>query len=394
MTEPWPLNPRHQRVLWATVRHYVATAEPVGSKVLAQEYDLQVSPATVRQAMGTLERAGLLFQPHTSAGRVPSDHGYRLYVDHLIQPSQQVAKQVDSHLNHSLDWGGWSIEALLRDAAQILSTLSGYLTLITVPQASLASIRHIQLVQVAPHQVLVVLVLASLETQSMVMQLPHQEGQPSPDALDRELQILSNFLSDQLQGKTLPDIAQLDWQALGREFQRYAKALEDSVSALARRFQTSRSSQFIMSGLAEVLRQPEFSEAPRIQAIVQLLEEDQSQLWPLVFETVSEGAAGRQVRVWIGSENPLEPMQGCALVSSTYTQGETPVGSISVLGPTRMVYEDAIAIVEAAASYLSDSLDPLAAPHRRLLAMNIPDIRCLRHGSANANGTLQQVCSF
>jgi heat-inducible transcriptional repressor len=358
MTEPWPLNPRHQRVLWATVRHYVATAEPVGSKVLAQEYDLQVSPATVRQAMGTLERAGLLFQPHTSAGRVPSDHGYRLYVDHLIQPSQQVARQVDSHLNHSLDWGGWSIEALLRDAAQILSTLSGYLTLITVPQASLASIRHIQLVQVAPHQVLVVLVLASLETQSMVMQLPHQEGQPSPDALDRELQILSNFLSDQLQGKTLPDIAQLDWQALGREFQRYAKALEDSVSALARRFQTSRSSQFIMSGLAEVLRQPEFSEAPRIQAIVQLLEEDQSQLWPLVFETVSEGAAGRQVRVWIGSENPLEPMQGCALVSSTYTQGETPVGSISVLGPTRMVYEDAIAIVEAAASYLSDSLDP------------------------------------
>ncbi|MDA0673600.1 MAG: heat-inducible transcriptional repressor HrcA, partial [Cyanobacteria bacterium] len=343
-----------------TVRHYVATAEPVGSKVIAQEYDLQVSPATVRQAMGMLERAGLLFQPHTSAGRVPSDHGYRLYVDHLIQPSPQVAQQVDSHLSKSLDWGGWSIEALLRDAAQILATLSGYLTLITVPQASLASIRHIQLVQVAPYQVLVVVVLTSLETQSMVMQLPPHDAGPSPEALERELQILSNFLSDQLQSKTLQDIAHLDWQALGQEFQRYAQALEASVGTLTRRFRANRSSQFIMSGLSEVLRQPEFSEPPRFQAIVQLLEEEQAQLWPLVFEAVSDEAAGRRVQVWIGSENPLEPMQGCALVSSTYTRGEVPVGSVSVLGPTRMVYEDAIAIVEAAASYLSDSLNTIS----------------------------------
>jgi heat-inducible transcriptional repressor len=328
----------------------------VGSKVLAQEYDLQVSPATVRQAMGMLERAGLLFQPHTSAGRIPSDHGYRLYVDRLIQPSRQVAQQVDSQLSQSLDWEGWSLEALLRDAAQILSTLSGYLTLITVPQVSPASIRHLQLVQVAPHQVLVVVVLASLETHSLVMQLPPQEEGPSPDALDRELKILSNFLNTQLQGKTLADIAALDWLELGQEFQRYAQVLQTATGSLARRLNASHSSQFIMSGLAEVLRQPEFSEAPRFQAIVQLLEEEQAQLWPLVFETETEGAAGRQVRVWIGSENPLEPMQGCALISSTYSRGEVPVGSISVLGPTRMVYEDAIAIVEAAANYLSESL--------------------------------------
>ncbi|WP_008309203.1 heat-inducible transcriptional repressor HrcA [Leptolyngbya sp. PCC 6406] len=356
MSASLSLNSRQQRVLWATIRHYVATAEPVGSKVLAQEYDLQVSPATVRQAMGVLERAGFLYQPHTSAGRVPSDHGYRLYVDHLIQPSLQVAQQVDSSLSQGLDWGGWSIEALLRDAAQILSTLSGYLTLITVPQASPASIRHLQLVQVAPGQVLVVVVLTSLETQSMVMQLPPQEKAPTPEALERELQIVSNFLTTQLQGKTLADITLLDWGELGREFQRYAQALQASAGVIARRVQSTRASHFIMSGLAEVLRQPEFSETPRIQAIVQLLEEEQSQLWPLVFEAVSATESGRRVRVWIGSENPLEPMQGCALVSSTYTRGEVPVGSVSVLGPTRMVYEDAIAIVEAAAIYLSESL--------------------------------------
>lgn len=358
MSDPLPLNSRQRRVLWATVRHYVATAEPVGSKVIAQDYDLQVSPATVRQAMGVLERAGLLYQPHTSAGRVPSDHGYRLYVDQLMQPSPQVAQQVDqslSQLAQGLTWDGWSIEALLRDAAQILSTLSGYLTLITTPQASPAAIRSLRLMAVAPGQVLLVVVLASLETQSVVIQIPpaHPEA---VEALERELQIVSNFLTAHLQGKTLADVALLDWGELGRDFQRYAQALEASVSIIARRLHPTRTSQFIMSGLAEVLRQPEFAEPPRIQAIVQLLEEDQAQLWPLVLETTPNPVTKRRVQVWIGAENPLEPMQGCALVSAPYTRGDVPVGSVSVLGPTRMVYEDAIAVVEAAASYLSDSL--------------------------------------
>jgi heat-inducible transcriptional repressor len=210
------LNSRQQRILRATVQQYVSTAEPVGSKVLAQEYNLQVSPATVRQVMGFLEKAGLLFQPHTSAGRVPSDGGYRLYVDHLIQPSKATAQQVGTQLQ-SLDWDGWSMEALLRGAAQILATLSGYLTLITVPQASAARIRHVHLALVEPDQVLMVLLLNSLETQSLVVQLPCEPDDAAwdRDALARELQILSNFLSTHLEGRSLTDIEHLDWGSWG-----------------------------------------------------------------------------------------------------------------------------------------------------------------------------------
>lgn len=360
MLDPFTLNSRQQQVLWATVRQYVSTAEPVGSKALVQEYDLKVSPATVRHAMGMLEKAGLLFQPHTSAGRIPSDHGYRLYVDNLIHPARGVAKTVDTQLSAALKWDGWSLEALLKGAAQILSAVSGYLTLITVPQKRDTTIRHVQLMLLNPTQLLVSLVLDSLETQSMVIQLPPATADDPHqlEALEREANILSNFLAAHLVGHPLHKMADLNWGELNREFQRYGDTLTEAMTLLAQRNQTAaETTQFIMSGLGEVLRQPEFSEAQQVQAIVQLLEEEQAQLWPLVFETAVEDESGRRVRVLIGSENPLEPMQGCALVSSTYCRDTLPIGSVSVLGPTRMMYENAIAAVEAAASYLTDAFN-------------------------------------
>ena len=352
------LNRRQQRVLWATVRHYVATAEPVGSKALVAEYDLNASPATIRNAMGFLEKSGLLYQPYTSAGRIPSDSGYRLYVDQLMQPSEDLARRVDSLLTAQLDWEGWSFEALLRGAAQILSTLSGYITLITLPQANTVLLRHLQLLKVNPDQILLVVVLDSYGAQSILIKLPQAQDQSASDAetLERELQILSNFLNTHLRGRSLSDITLLDWSELDREFQRYADTLRQAIAELSRRSQSPAISQMMVSGLAEVLRQPEFSESHQVQTIFQLLEEDQAQLWPLIFDSNEVEQTGKQVRVWIGSENPLKPMRACALVASTYQKGSIPAGSVGILGPTRMIYENAVALVEAASDYLSEAL--------------------------------------
>ncbi|ASC71969.1 Heat-inducible transcription repressor HrcA [Halomicronema hongdechloris C2206] len=358
MSRSLRLSPRQQHVLWATVRHYVATAEPVGSKALVQEYNLSVSPATIRNAMGALERSGLLYQPHTSAGRVPSDSGYRLYVDRLMQPSEELARQVDSRFSSDLNWPAWSLEALLKGAAQVLATLSGYLAVITVPQTSMALIRHLQLIRVESGQILLLVLLDSLATQSMVLPLP-QPGNAEEaglEALDRELQILSNFLTHHLRGRLLSEITTLDWSELDREFQRYADALREAMLELARHTEVLAPTQLIVSGLAEVLRQPEFSESQQLQAILHLLEEEQSQLWSLIGKS-SPAVEASRLQVWIGSENPLEPMQGCALVSSTYVKDERPIGSVSLLGPTRMMYENVVAVVEAAADYLSTTLN-------------------------------------
>lgn len=352
------LNPRQQQVLGATIRHYIATAKPVGSEALLEDFNPRVSSATIRNAMGHLEKVGLLYQPHISAGRVPSDSGYRIYVDQLVIPSEAIARQVDQMLSAQLNWEDRSFETVLRGAAQILSALSGYITLVTMPQANTASMRHLQLVQIDPGRVMLIVVLDSYETQSMLIDLPpvsdDEEVTPA-EQLDRELQILSNFLNDRLKGRSLGEITQLDQQELGQEFERYLNLLRKSLIDLSQRSQTSFSTQILINGVAEVLRrQPEFAELQQVQTIMQLLESEQDQILSLIFETAEPG--GKRVTVRIGAENPLEPFRTCTLVSATYQRGSVPVGSVGMLGPTRMMYENAIALVEATADYLSEAL--------------------------------------
>jgi heat-inducible transcriptional repressor len=352
------LTQRQQQILWATVRHYIATAEPVGSEALVKEYNLSVSSATIRNAMGVLEKVGLLYQPHISAGRVPSDSGYRIYVDRLITPSGEFMAQVEQLLTTRLSREESGLETLLRGAAQILAAVSGYVALITMPQTQTVQLRHLQLVQVDPGRVMLIFVTDTYETQSALIELP----QPNPerpldaDLLEQELQILSNFLNSHLRGRAIADLPNIDWSELDRDFQRYSDFLRSVLVELTRRTQMPAPTQMLISGLSEVIRLPEFAGVQQMQTIVHLLDGGQDQLLPLIFEPTTYDKTGRRVTVRIGSENPLEPMRTCTLISSTYCKGDVPVGSVGVLGPTRMVYENAIALVEVAADYLSETL--------------------------------------
>ena len=360
------LTQRQQRILWATIDHYIATAEPVGSKALAAEYEFSFSPATIRNVMGVLEKAGLLYQPHISAGRIPSDSGYRIYVDELITPSQTLVQQFEQILGERLRPDQWNFEAFLRHAAQILASLSGCVALITMPQSS-TTIRYFHLVQVEPTRVMLILVTDTYETQSVVMDLPNaSEGEEDsqPELIERELQILGNFLNHHLCGRSLGELAHLNWDDLDREFKNYVDFLEALLADLTQKNHAARTNPILVGGLAEVLRQPEFSELQQAQTIIHLLEEKQDQLWPLIWawsdvqtqEPASPGMNDRQLRIQIGSENPLKSIQSCTLVSSFYRQGSTPVGSVGILGPTRMAYDKVIALVETAADYLSNCL--------------------------------------
>ncbi|GCL38070.1 heat-inducible transcription repressor HrcA [Sphaerospermopsis reniformis] len=357
------LTNRQEHILWATVRHYIATAEPVGSKALIEEFDLGVSSATIRNVMGVLEKSGLLYQPHTSAGRVPSDSGYRIYVDRLMKPSAALAKEVESTLQQRLHWDDWSLEALLQGAAQTLATLSGCITLITIPQPNIVQLRHLQLLQVEDGKVMLIVVTDSYETHSKVMDLFTRESatKPDPETIDRELQIVSNFLNSHLRGFTLLELAQLDWSELDQEFQRYGEFLKSSLTELLRRAVAPSATQIMVRGVGEVLRQPEFAQVQQVQTIMHLLEEEQEQLWRLICEESEIEETGKpKVTVRIGTENPLEPIRTCSLISSSYRRGTVPVGSIGVLGPTRLDYENAIAVVAAAAEYLSEAFSQTA----------------------------------
>ncbi|MEL7142054.1 MAG: heat-inducible transcriptional repressor HrcA [Cyanobacteria bacterium J06573_11] len=362
------LNPRQQNVLRATVRHYITTAEPVGSKSLATGYDLQVSAATIRNVMSLLETSGLLYQPHTSAGRIPSDSGYRTYVNELMLPSQPLTRQMETMLSQRLDgdgadWAGPAMDALFQESAQILSRLSGYIALVSLPQTTASTIKHLQLVRVSNTEILLV-VIDVYNNHSVLLRLPTQLlSNRSDDVIDRELQILSNFLTDQLQGRSLHE-AELDWSALDQAFAQYANGVQSAIAAISRKTQSISTTQLLVSGVAEALDQPEFAEREQIRQIVQLLEDGRDQLWPLISEasqtqeerTEASLLSSQGLRIWIGAENPVEPMQACALVTAKYGHAPGPVGSLGVLGPTRMLYENAVAAVEAAANYLTDAV--------------------------------------
>lgn len=351
------LNPRQQQVMRATVRHYVSTAEPVGSKALLQAFDLNVSAATIRNVMGALERSGFLYQPHTSAGRVPSDSGYRLYVDELIKPSKPTAQRIDRLLSQQLNCQGWSVEALLQEAAQILAHLSGHVALVTLPRFEKMMVKHLQLVQIAVNQVLVVLVLDSYGSESVVVKLPRGttgvSASEDEDTLDRELQILSNFLTAQLRGRPLSEISRLNWDEVDTAAH-HVMALCKAIDDLAQRKRQPQT-HILVTGVADVLSQPEFAEQSQLRNLVALLADGREQLWPLMCSDDSSP----DLKIWIGAENPLEPMQGCALISASYNRDSMPLGSVGVMGPTRMLYENTIAAVEATSSYLSDIMSGL-----------------------------------
>ncbi len=365
------LTSRQHKILWATVRSYIETAEPVGSKALADQYNLGVSTATIRNDLALLEQGGLLIQPHTSAGRVPSDSGYRVYVNDLLEQSDPslldrtgldrtgAAASLDN-LNALL---GDDLDALLAGAARILARLSGCIALVTAPRTRTLVIRHLQLMMVDPERVLVLMVTDSYQTHSVVVNLagdPRSEenGESwiplSTEAVARledELQLLSNFLTLKLRGKTFGDLQDLSWLELDQDFRAYGTWLHQLLGVVAQRCLRPSLGQMFTSGVTELIRQPEFSHSQQVQGIVQLLEDPSEGLGQVL------GCQHpRPLMVYIGTENPLEPIRHCTLITATYFRDQDPLGTVSLIGPTRMPYEQAFSSVRAVASRLAQSL--------------------------------------
>lgn len=341
------LNPRHRQILWATVKHYIDTAEPVGSKMLVETYRLDLSSASIRNAMHTLEQAGLLFQPHTSAGRVPSDSGYRVYVDELLAPSealsQQIREVVLKQLGEELHR---NLESLLERSARLLTMLTGCVALISAPVGSMASIRHLRLVPIGDGRALLILVTDSLQTYSLIVLLP-------AEVAEEDLELINNFLNTHLSNRSLQNLGPQD-EHLWLEFHQWADFLRSLVEMVREEILTPQVGQVVVSGLTELLRQPEFSHPQRLQEVIALLEQERVHLSALIRKD-------NRTSVRIGTENPLTPMHGCSLVSRTFSYQGVAIGSVGVLGPTRLPYDRAIASVEATAEHLAMAVFPTAS---------------------------------
>lgn len=335
-----PLPRRQQDVLRATVRHYVDTVEPVGSRTLVRRFGLTASPATVRSAMGALEQRGLLTQPHTSAGRIPSQQGYRLYVDQLLPEPGSAARQLERELaGISLQWA--ALDDLLRHLARRLSDLTGLLSLISRPQRQRPQLQALRLVP-SRDRLLVFLVQGPALTSSLNLRLP-LEAEPN-------LAILERWANDSLrQGG-----GRIAWERLPEELRSGGAVLRQGLEDLERRG-GSEPEGVVAAGLGGLLAQPEFSRTAVLLPLVQLVEHRPEQvLGPLAPTAVmaSQALALPANRIWIGSEHPHEALSPCAVVQAPYSTGEGDLGHVALVGPMRMAYATADAAVRSVAAIL------------------------------------------
>lgn len=333
------LDKRKRQVLYAIVHDYIQTAEPVGSRSISRRYELGVSPATIRNEMSDLEEMGFLEQPHTSAGRIPSDLGYRFYVDSLLRVPILTAQEVEI-MKRLLSLRMRSAEEIVQQLAKLLSALTSYTAIVLGPSESQARLRQVQLVPVSSRQIYLVGVTDGGLLLNRMVEIPGGVQTES-------LAALQQWLNQRLAGLTLEQIKAQSLAALQHDMQVSIDLFETVMDELLGSVNQQEIGKVYLGGTTNILNQPEFHDLHKVRTILELLEED-----ALIWEAMAQ-VAGKGVSVTIGAENSLSAMQECSLITAEYRLGDGLVGHFGLLGPTRMNYDRVLALVQGVCDTLN-----------------------------------------
>ena len=302
------LSERKLKILHAIIQTYLETGEPVGSRTISKYTDMNLSSATIRNEMADLEEMGYIIQPHTSAGRIPSDKGYRLYVDMLMEQKEQELNELQEQMLDKAD----KMEQLLKQAAKVLASSTNYATMVSTPMNSANKLKFIQLSMVDPEQVIAVIVLGGLLKLNML-------------------------LNTTLNGMAIEEINLGLIARLKEQAGIHSEVIGNVLDAVADAIQIDEDMQIYTSGATNIFKYPELSDKQSAQEIISAFEEKQ-QLTELVTQTLSrEDNTG--IQVYIGDETPVQTMKDCSVVTATYELGEGMKGTIGIIGPKRMDYE-------------------------------------------------------
>uniref|UniRef100_A0A831UD86 Heat-inducible transcription repressor HrcA n=1 Tax=Geobacter metallireducens TaxID=28232 RepID=A0A831UD86_GEOME len=337
------LSERNKKILEAIIEDYIVTAEPVGSRAVTRRHGLNLSPATVRNAMADLEEMGFLTSPHTSAGRVPTDQAYRFYVDSLLAVGR-IDKAERERIRKRYSGAGRDMGAVLHETSRLLSSVSHYMGIVLAPRFSSTTLRHMEFVKLGGRRILAILVADNGAVQNRLIE-------SEEEFTDSDLARMSNYLNELLQG--LP-VAQVRSRIL--EEMRSEKILYDRLFSRALRLSeqtiVESGAQIFMEGQTNILDQPEFADVGRMKEVFRAFEE-KSQLVDLLDRCMS----AQGVQIFIGSETHLSQMEGLSVITSTYVSGKNTLGVLGVIGPTRMGYGKVIPIVDYTAKLVSKLLE-------------------------------------
>lgn len=322
------LDERKIKILKAIIQTYLETGEPVGSRTISKYTDLNLSSATIRNEMADLEEMGYIIQPHTSAGRIPSDKGYRLYVDQLVEEKTKEVINMNQLMIERTD----RMEKVLKQVVKILATNTNYTTMITGPSYHKNKIQFLQLSQVSAHELLVVIVVEGNIIKNKMI--------PVEEVLENEVLLnLNLLLNTSLNGLTIGDINLEIITTLKQKAGVYNTLVSDILDAVAEAIRTDEDEMEIYtSGATNIFRYPELSDSQRASELISTLEE-KDELLDLVRNMESEQSE-TGIQVYIGSESPVQTMKDCSVVTATYELGEGMKGTIGIIGPKRMDYEN------------------------------------------------------
>ena len=336
------LSDRRQRVLSALIQEYVDKALPVGSRTLTERYQLGVSSATVRNDLSALEDAGFITQPHTSAGRVPTDAGYRAFVDGLLTSGLAQEENPHSDIVDELRSSASELDALLEQTSVALARLTDCLSIVVAPSVFSAHIRQLSLISLTNFRALIVIVAED-------GQVVNKQVTFTEEVFPDELAHVQNLLASLFVGKSVREFNE-EYDARVAEVLRepLVHYVLDEVLTCLKETNIARTHRL---GMSSLMRKPEFSTSSSLLPIMEIMEDDAVLLH--VFDDAEAGEAADNVLVRIGSENATEELSGVSVIASAYGRGEGE-GMIAVIGPTRMDYSRVIRAVRAAQNVLTD----------------------------------------
>ncbi|MFR5970371.1 MAG: heat-inducible transcriptional repressor HrcA [Clostridium sp.] len=336
------LNERKQKILEAIIRNYMETGEPVGSRTVSKYTDLNLSSATIRNEMSDLEEMGYILQPHTSAGRIPSDKAYRLYVDTILQRKDEEVSEMKELMVEKAD----KIDLLLQQVAKLLAQNTNYTSMVTKPKYQHKRIKFIQLNQMSERQLLVIVVLDNNHVSNKFINL-------MTDADENVIAQMNFLMNTALTGLDFTEINMAIMQQIKEKAGEYRELASSILDCISEVMTEEDDSEIYTSGATNILKYPELSDKEKMTGLLSTFEEKQM-LSAWANDEPPEDDKEHGIQVYIGEESPVESMKDCSVVTATYRIKEGVYGKIGIVGPKRMDYEKVVGTLENCMQQLDD----------------------------------------
>ena len=337
------LDERKIKILNSIIQTYLITGEPVGSRTISKYTDLNLSSATIRNEMSDLEDLGYIIQPHTSAGRIPSDKGYRFYVDNMMK--EKIA-EVDEMKEVILDRAD-KLDHLLKNVAKLLAANTNYATMISSPKNKRNKLKFIQLSRVTDNQLLVIVMQEGNLIKNKLIEVDDPFN-------EEEVAKLNILLNTYLQGLNLQEINMELIQRMKSQAEGYGQVISNIIDAVAILIQEEDDLEIYTSGTTNLLKYPELGDREKASELLYMMEEKQTLGELIVDQQDSEDGTKNPIQIYIGSEAPVSTMKDCSIVTAKYELGDGYEGTIGIIGPKRMDYKKVVGNLQTMMNQLDD----------------------------------------